>query len=107
MTEPRTTPPPRRPRCRRRGHRLPPTAWPRRTPRPEGPAPDEDGRVRTDVAATLTMTSPEPATALLQIAVADPATEQLTVLSGGAAVEPEELAANGARVHRLTLAVGD
>jgi len=63
--------------------------------------------VRTDVAATLTMTSPEPATALLQIAVADPATEQLTVLSGGAAVEPEELAVNGARVHRLTLAAGD
>ena len=63
--------------------------------------------MRIDVAATLTMTSPEPATALLQIAVADPATEQLTVLSGGAAVEPEEFAVNGARVHRLQLNAGD
>jgi transglutaminase-like putative cysteine protease len=63
--------------------------------------------MRTDVAATLTMTSPEPATALLQIAVADPGTEQLTVLSGGAVVEPEEFEVNGARVHRLQLNAGD
>jgi hypothetical protein len=64
-------------------------------------------RMRTDVAATLTMTSPEPATALLQIAVADPLTEQLTVLSGGRALEPEEFGVNGARVHRLRLEAGD
>src|SRR3954470_12633680 len=62
--------------------------------------------MRTDVAATLTMTSPEPATALLQIAAADPATEQLTVLSGGVPVEPEEFEVNGARVHRLQLLTG-
>jgi len=64
-------------------------------------------RMRTDVAATLTMTSPEPATALLQIAVADPGTEQLTVVSGGTPVEPEEIAVDGARVHRLGLLAGD
>jgi transglutaminase-like putative cysteine protease len=63
--------------------------------------------MRTDVAATLTMTSPEPATALLQIAVADPVSEQLTVLSGGTPVEPEEIEVNGARVHRLHLPAGD
>ena len=63
--------------------------------------------MRIDVAASLTMSSPEPATALLQIAVADPATEQLTVLSGGEAVEPEEFEVNGARVHRLRLNAGD
>jgi transglutaminase-like putative cysteine protease len=67
----------------------------------------EDGGMRIDVAATLTMTSPEPATALLQIAVADPATEQLTVLSGGVPVEPEEFEVNGARVHRLQHLTGD
>jgi len=43
--------------------------------------------MRTDVAATLTMTSPEPATALLQIAVAEPAGEQLSVLSAGRVLE--------------------
>jgi transglutaminase-like putative cysteine protease len=63
--------------------------------------------MRTDVAASLTMTSPEPATALLQIAVAAPGTEQLTVLSGGRAVEPEEFEVDGARVHRLQLNPGD
>jgi transglutaminase-like putative cysteine protease len=63
--------------------------------------------MRIDVAATLTMTSPEPATALLQIAVADPATEQLTVISGGRPVEPEEFEVDGARVHRLQLDAGD
>jgi transglutaminase-like putative cysteine protease len=65
------------------------------------------GRMRTDVAATLTMSSPEPATALLQIAVADPATEQLTVLSDGTPVEPEEFEVDGARAHRLQLLAGD
>ena len=63
--------------------------------------------MRTDVAATLTMNSPEPATALLQIAVAAPTTEQLTVLSGGEPVEPEEFEVDGARVHRLQLNPGD
>ena len=63
--------------------------------------------MRIDVAATLTVWSPAPATALLQIAVADPEAEQLTVFSGGSPVEVEELAAEGARVHRLTLNEGD
>ena len=63
--------------------------------------------MRIDVAATLTMTSPEPATALLQIAVADPVTEQLTVLTDGRPVEPEEFEVDGARVHRLQLDAGD
>jgi transglutaminase-like putative cysteine protease len=63
--------------------------------------------MRTDVAATLTISSPAPVTALLQVAVADPASEQLTVLSGGASVEPEEFEVDGARVHRLQLREGD
>jgi transglutaminase-like putative cysteine protease len=63
--------------------------------------------MRTDVAATLTISSPEPATALLQVAVATPATEQLTVLSGGQTVAPEEFEVDGARVHRLRLNAGD
>src|SRR5215218_11166095 len=63
--------------------------------------------MRSDVAATLTMSSPEPATALLQVAVAAPVSEQLTVISGGQAVEPEEFEVNGARVHRLQLNAGD
>ena len=63
--------------------------------------------MRIDVAAGLTMTSPEPATALLQIAVATPAAEQLTILSDGQPVEPEEFEVDGARVHRLRLHPGD
>src|SRR3954447_22961011 len=63
--------------------------------------------MRTDVAATLTMSSPEPATALLQVAVAEPASEQLTVLTDGRSVEPEEFEVDGARVHRLRLEAGD
>lgn len=63
--------------------------------------------MRIDVAATLTVWSPEPTTALLQVAVADPAAEQLTVLSGGIALEVEEFAAEGARVHRLALNAGN
>ena len=62
--------------------------------------------MRIDVAASLTVSSPAPATALLQLAVAAPATEQLTVLSGAAPIEPEEFEADGARVHRLQLAEG-
>jgi transglutaminase-like putative cysteine protease len=63
--------------------------------------------MRIDVAATLTVWSPAPAAALLQVAVADPGAEQLTVLSGGSTVEVEEFAVEGARVHRLALNAGD
>jgi len=63
--------------------------------------------MRIDVAASLTISSPAPATALLQIAVARPAAETLTVLSGGRPADVEEFEADGARVHRLTLAEGE
>jgi transglutaminase-like putative cysteine protease len=63
--------------------------------------------MRIDVAATLTAFSPAPATALLQIVVADPNSEQLLVTSGGSVVEPEEFEVDGARVHRLQLLEGD
>jgi transglutaminase-like putative cysteine protease len=63
--------------------------------------------MRTDVACSLTVSSPAPATALLQVAVAEPAGEQLTVVSGGQPATPEEIAVPGARVHRLQLAAGD
>jgi transglutaminase-like putative cysteine protease len=63
--------------------------------------------MRTDVASSLTVSSPAPATALLQVALDAPDGEQLTVLSDGRPVEPEELAVPGARVHRLQLAAGD
>src|SRR3954467_12898481 len=66
----------------------------------------DDARMRTDVAASLAISSPAPATALLQVAVAAPAAERLTVLSGGSPVEPEEFAVDGARVHRLQLSKG-
>ncbi|MCW2700466.1 MAG: Transglutaminase domain protein [Blastococcus sp.] len=62
--------------------------------------------MRIDVAATLTMSSPAPVTALLQIAVVRPVDETLTVLTGGRPAEIEEFAVDGARVHRLTLAEG-
>lgn len=62
--------------------------------------------MRIDVAASLSLSSPAPATALLQVAVATPLTEQLTVDSGGTFLEPEELEVDGARVHRLELAAG-
>ena len=62
--------------------------------------------MRSDVAATLTVSCPAPAAALLQVAVAAPVVEQLTVLSGGSPVEPEEFAVDGARVHRLALREG-
>ena len=63
--------------------------------------------MRIDVAASLTMSSPAPATALLQIAVARPAAETFTVLTGGRPADVEEFEADGARVHRLTLAEGE
>ena len=63
--------------------------------------------MRIDVAASLSLSSPAPATALLQIAVADPAEEQLTVLSGSEPVQVEELSVEGARVHRFPAAAGD
>jgi len=63
--------------------------------------------MRTDVACSLTVSSPVPATALLQVALAAPDGEQLTVLSDGRPVTPEEIAVPGARVHRLQLAAGE
>ena len=63
--------------------------------------------MRIDVAATLTISSPAPATALLQIAVARPDDEMLTVLSGGRPAAIEEFEVDGARVHRLALAEGE
>src|SRR3954452_5971560 len=63
--------------------------------------------MRTDVACSLTVSSPAPATALLQVAAAAPAEEQLTVVSDGRPVTPEEIAVPGARVHRLRRAAGD
>jgi transglutaminase-like putative cysteine protease len=63
--------------------------------------------MRTDVACSLTVSSPVPARALLQVAVAAPRQERLTVLSGGQPLEAEEVQVDGARVHRLELAAGD
>ena len=63
--------------------------------------------MRTDVACSLTISSPAPATALLQVALAAPDGEQLTVLSDGQPVTPEEIAVPGARVHRLQLPAGE
>jgi transglutaminase-like putative cysteine protease len=62
--------------------------------------------MRIDVAAWLTVDSPAPATAILQIAVAAPREEQLTAISGGQALDAEEFEVNGARVHRLQLNAG-
>ena len=62
--------------------------------------------MRTDVACSLTVSSPAPATALLQGAVAAPDAEQLTVLADGQPVEVAEVAVPGARVHRLQLPAG-
>ncbi|MGZ4539565.1 MAG: transglutaminase-like domain-containing protein [Blastococcus sp.] len=62
--------------------------------------------MRTDVASSLTMSSPGPATALLQVAVAAPRDELLTVISGGRPAEVEEFEVGGARVHRFELAEG-
>jgi transglutaminase-like putative cysteine protease len=63
--------------------------------------------MRTNVACSLTVSSPVPAGALLQVAVAAPGQEQLTVLSGGQPGTAEEVLVDGARVHRLQLAAGD
>jgi len=62
--------------------------------------------MRIDVASSLTMSSPAPATALLQVAVAAPQAELLTVISGGRPAEVEEFCVGGARVHRFQLAEG-
>ncbi len=62
--------------------------------------------MRIDVAASLSLSSPARATALLQVAVPTPLTEQLTVDSGGTFLEPVEIEVDGARVHRLELAPG-
>lgn len=63
--------------------------------------------MRIDVAASLTLSSPGPATALLQVAVARPLEEQLTVLSAGRPVAAQEFAVGEARVHRLALPAGE
>ncbi len=63
--------------------------------------------MRIDVAATLTISSAAPATALLQIAVARPEDETLTVLSGGRPAAFEEFEVDGARVHRVALVEGE
>ena len=62
--------------------------------------------MRIDVAATLRISSPAPATGLLQVAVADPAQEQLTALTDGRPTELDEFGVDGVRVHRLRLAEG-
>jgi transglutaminase-like putative cysteine protease len=64
-------------------------------------------RVRIDVAASLTISSPASVTALLQVAVARPLAEQLTVLTDGRPVELDEFEVAGARVHRMRLAAGE
>jgi transglutaminase-like putative cysteine protease len=62
--------------------------------------------MRIDVAASLTVDSPAPATALLQVALAGPLSETLTVLTDGVPVGTEEFELDGARVHRLSLPAG-
>jgi transglutaminase-like putative cysteine protease len=62
--------------------------------------------MRIDVAASLTLSSPVAATALLQVAVPLPQSELLTVLNGGQPAEVEEIEVGGARVHRVALAAG-
>jgi transglutaminase-like putative cysteine protease len=63
--------------------------------------------MRTDVACTLTVSTPVPARALLQVAVASPTTEELTVVSAGTPRTPVETQVLGARVHELELAAGE
>ncbi|MGY1734751.1 transglutaminase-like domain-containing protein [Geodermatophilus sp. SYSU D00684] len=60
----------------------------------------------TSVAASLTLSSAGPATALLQVAVAAPATETLTALCEGRPLGVEELRVGEARVHRVRLEAG-
>ena len=63
--------------------------------------------MRTDVACSLTISSPVPATALLQVAVAAPTTEELTILSAGQPRHAVETQVDGARVHKLEVAAGE
>ena len=63
--------------------------------------------MRTDVACTLTVSSPVPATALLQVAVASPTTEELTIVSAGRPRSAVETQVHGARVHELQIAAGE
>jgi transglutaminase-like putative cysteine protease len=62
--------------------------------------------MRIDVAATLTLSSPAPATALLQVAVAAPQSELLTVLTDGRPADVTEIEVDGARVHRFDVTPG-
>jgi transglutaminase-like putative cysteine protease len=62
--------------------------------------------MRIDVAATLTLSSPVPATALLQVAVVSPQSELLTVLTDGRPADVTEVEVDGARVHRVDLSEG-
>jgi transglutaminase-like putative cysteine protease len=62
--------------------------------------------MRIDVGASLTLSSPAPATALLQIAVPAPESELLTVLTDGRPAEVAEILVEGARVHRFELSRG-
>ena len=63
--------------------------------------------MRTNVACSLSVSSPVPARALLQVAVAAPAEERLTVLTDGRPRAAEEVVVDGARVHCVELAAGD
>ena len=63
--------------------------------------------MRIDVAASLTISSPAPATALLQIAVAAPAAEPLTVLTGGRPADAEEFEVRRRPRAPAALAEGD
>jgi transglutaminase-like putative cysteine protease len=62
--------------------------------------------MRIDVAATLTFSSPAPATALLQVAVPAAESELLTVLTDGRPADVAEVQVDGARVHRVEFAPG-
>jgi transglutaminase-like putative cysteine protease len=66
-----------------------------------------DVHMRTQVAASLTLTSSDEASALLQVAVARPLDERLTVLTDGDPVAATELRVDGQRVHRLELPPGE
>jgi transglutaminase-like putative cysteine protease len=63
--------------------------------------------MRTDVACTLTVSTPVPTRALLQVAVASPTSEELTIVSAGRPRSAEETQVHGARVHELQLAAGE
>ena len=63
--------------------------------------------MRTQVAASLTLSSAGTATALLQVAVQRPLEERLTVLTDGRPVTAVEVDVEGTRVHRLQLPPGE